>query len=591
MMYLPMRAAEQLEIELGNPTDPGAVFNYARCAELDDGDEFPEDICRQLDGLDLPRNYVPVRHEGSLTSYETTAQLLRMVARRDLAVAVAHAKTYLGGVCVWVAGNEAQAAALGRTIARGVPVSWGLTERDHGSDLLRGEMVAERVPGALDAYRLTGEKWLINNATRCGVICVLARTHPDGGPRGFSLFLVDKSMLGAENYWCLRKVRTHGNRGADVSGIVLHDAVVDANARVGAEGTGLESVLKGLQVTRTLCAALSLGSGDHALRIAVEFVLGHERYGHRLIDLPSVRRTLARAYADHLLAEAMSIVAFRAVQALTPEMAVIAAATKYLIPTRTEAMIARLRRLLGTHALLRNGHEHGCLGKVERDHRIVSLFDGNTVVNLHALVNVFPILSRAHDKGAALDHDGVHMCCELSQPLPEARLGELALIPRHGSSLLFSAVPAIDELTALAQCDKALAPVASAAQRLRSVLDEVWHDMSRHTPTRIEVPRHSFVLAERLATCLAGIAAVQLWLRNHGALCDRGSSPWQGRDEDVLWRNGRWLHAVLDLVLAAVGDHGTTDTTPHGVLLDVLIGQVQTGRLPSLFGCRLAEAM
>src|SRR5882672_8577962 len=132
MKYQPMRTAEQLEVELGNPADPGVVFSYARCAEFDDGDEFPEDICRHLDGLDLPRHYVPVRYEGQLTSYETIAQLIRMVARRDLTVAVAHAKTCLGRVCAWVAGDDAQAAALGRRIAGGVPVSWGLTERDHG---------------------------------------------------------------------------------------------------------------------------------------------------------------------------------------------------------------------------------------------------------------------------------------------------------------------------------------------------------------------------------------------------------------------------------------------------------------------------
>jgi hypothetical protein len=187
------------------------------------------------------------------------------------------------------------------------------------------------------------------------------------------------------------------------------------------------------------------------------------------------------------------------------------------------------------------------------------------------------------------DHDGLRVCCELSQPLPEARLDELALLPRHGSSLLLSAKSAIDELTALAEHDQALVPVANATRRLRNVLDEVWHDMSRHKPTRIEVPKQSFLVAERLATCLAGIAAIQLWLRNRGAILDRATPGHH--HEDVLWRDGRWLHAVLNSVLLAVGDHDDTDTIPHGVLLVVLINQVQTGRLPSLFDCRLAEAM
>ena len=54
-------------------------------------------------------------------------------------------------------------------------------------------------------WRLDGEKWLINNATRGQLMCVLARTDPAGGPRGFSLFLVDKRELADGSFRCLPK--------------------------------------------------------------------------------------------------------------------------------------------------------------------------------------------------------------------------------------------------------------------------------------------------------------------------------------------------------------------------------------------------
>lgn len=586
-----MAAAQRLERALGNPEDRRVTFSYVRCAELDDADEFPHQICQQLDSLGVARHYVPARHGGRLTSYETTAQLVRMLARRDLGVAVAHAKTYLGAVCVWVAGDAAQAAELGRRIATGLPVAWALSEREHGSDLLNGELVAQVAPdAAVPSYRLDGEKWPINNATRCGVVCVLARTDPAGGPRGFSLFLVDKSALGEGTYRHLPKVRTHGNRAADISGIVLRDAVVEANTLVGAEGTGLESVLKGLQVTRTLCSALSLGCSDHALRIAVTFMLGRRGYGQRLLDVPGARRTAAVAFADHLLSEALSIVAFRAIQALTPELAVLAAVAKYLVPTRTEAAIARLRRLIGPSALLPDGHDLGSLGKVERDHRIVSLFDGNTVVNLHTLVNLFPLLSRARGETGEVDREALRVCCALSQPLPEARLDQLTLIPRRGLSLLRSAPSAAAELTRLARRTSALAPVASLADRLHSTLENLLAEIGRQPPTRMDVPNHYFELAKRFAVVLAGLAAVQLWLHNHDAIPDQPPAGHRDRPEDLLWRNGAWLHAVLHRALSAAGDHHGIAPPPYGALLEVLVRQVKGGRLPSLFACRLAEA-
>lgn len=37
----------------------------------------------------------------------------------------------------------------------------------------------------------------------------------------------------------------------------------------------METVLKGFQITHTLCAGLSLGAGDRALRLAVEFARRH----------------------------------------------------------------------------------------------------------------------------------------------------------------------------------------------------------------------------------------------------------------------------------------------------------------------------
>jgi alkylation response protein AidB-like acyl-CoA dehydrogenase len=103
--HQPLAVAARLDAQLGDPHDPGTLFSYARCAELDDVDEFPTDICRRLDELGLPGYYVPARHGGRLTDYETVLQVMRMVARRDITVAVAHGTTYLGAVSGGVGGD------------------------------------------------------------------------------------------------------------------------------------------------------------------------------------------------------------------------------------------------------------------------------------------------------------------------------------------------------------------------------------------------------------------------------------------------------------------------------------------------------
>jgi hypothetical protein len=54
MRYEPFAVAEQLERHLGDPRDPEVVFSFARCAELDAREEFPDEICPRSGGLGIP---------------------------------------------------------------------------------------------------------------------------------------------------------------------------------------------------------------------------------------------------------------------------------------------------------------------------------------------------------------------------------------------------------------------------------------------------------------------------------------------------------------------------------------------------------
>ncbi|WP_156755318.1 acyl-CoA dehydrogenase [Actinokineospora pegani] len=581
MRYAAFGDAERLEGVLGDPGDPDSVFSHRACAAYDDADAFPAEICAELDGFDLASRYVPTAFGGRLADYQDCVQTMRMVARRDVTVAVAHGKTYLGAVSAWVGGSQEQAERVGALVRSGTPMSWALTEQAHGSDLLAGGVTATRTE---TGYRLDGEKWLINNATRGGALCVLARTDVNGGPRGFSVLIVEKDKLDPASHTPVPKQRTHGIRGADISGIAFDGALVGHDDLVGREGTGLESVLKGLQLTRTLCCALSLGASDHALGIATRFAGQRRLYGRALAGLPAARHALATAYADHLLIEAVSVVGSRAIQALTGEMSVMSAAVKYLVPTRTEATIAALRKLLGARSLLRDVHEDGAFGKNERDHRIVSLFDGNTLVCLNGLVNLFSILTRTAEQGAVPDAGGLALAASVTEPLEPVDHKKLSLLPRRGSSVLLALPSAVAEVEAMAVLDADLAPLAAAARSLLDTLDGVYAAMRGLPPAPVNVPPASFAVARRLAACLGGAAVLHLWLRSHAAaLAEPGPST-------PLWRGGVWPTLALDRLLAMAGTPTPAPAAFYETACAVLTEQVGTGRLTSLFDLDLAEA-
>ncbi|MFF3838330.1 acyl-CoA dehydrogenase family protein [Streptomyces sp. NPDC001930] len=559
--------AEQWERALGDPRDPDSVFSPARCAALDEQDAFPAEMCAALDAAGLPATYVPTRYGGSLERYDEAFAIMRTVARRDLTAAVAHGKTYLGAVSAWVGAEPGQARELAGLILDGGVVAWGLTERDHGSDLLAGEVDAR--PTAT-GYALTGEKWLINNATRSDVVCTLARTDPAGGPRGYTLLLADKRRLarGAGGYRTLPRVRTHGIRGADISGIAFEGAEVPADAVVGAPGAGLEIVLKGLQLTRTLCASLSLGAGDHALRLGVDFLGGRSLYGRTLDRLPQARHALGGSIADLLAAEAAAVVACRAIHTSPGELATSSAVVKYLVPTLVGEAVTGIGKLLGARAYLQGTHDQAGFQKVERDHRIVGLFDGSTVVNLHALVNQFGLLTRGYRRAPA-DESGAVTAATLTAPLPAFDPARLTLAPTRGCGM-------VQGLASLLKVSALPPRTAHLAAELLTATHALHEELAAHRPSPVAVPAHAFALAERYAACYAAVAALRLWTYNH----DWVAAAAAPRDA-ALWHDGLWLEACLYRLLERISPGSVRGDPDSDEVFDRLVGLAASPGVPA----------
>lgn len=533
-------AADALEFELGAPGNEHSSFRPAYLAELDRREEFPAAACKVLDDFGLNHYYVPPESGGRLRDHTELAQLLRTVARRDLTVAVAHGKTFLGAASVWVAGNPEQAARLGRLITDGAVVSWGLTERGHGSDLLAGELTATPHAGH---WRLDGEKWLINNATRGHAVCVLARTDPAGGPRGFGLFLVDRRHLADGSWTTLPKVPTHGIRGADISGIAFDGSLVPGTALVGAPGDGIETVLKALQLTRTACVALSLGTADTALRIASDYARDRTLYGRRLAELPRVRRILGETHAARLLAEATGVMAVRGIHTLPGELSVTSAIAKAFVPEVVQGAVDKVAELLGLRGYLTEDFADGVFAKLDRDHRVVSVFDGNTAVNRNALIDQFPLLAAAYRRGCC-DEEGVRRAAALDVPPPPFTPDRLALLSSGGCSLVQSLPDAVDRLHA--QTDEGLLPpsLAALADRIRQETDTLHEELAVRQRSARTVPAPAFARAERYELCYAAAACLHLWLAAPAAAHGTRST---------LWRDGLWLHACLRTVATRLG--------------------------------------
>ncbi|MGB4778249.1 acyl-CoA dehydrogenase family protein, partial [Microbacterium sp.] len=493
-----LRAAGAFDELLGDPREADSVINTERSIDLDERSMFPVAEVQAIDTWGLQRHYVPTAYGGELHDSLVPMLMIRNLARRDVTAAVAHGKTFLGSVCSWVAGGEI-AQRTADIVVTGDPVSWGLTEKGRGSDLSRSATVARLDDSGV---RLDGGKWPINNATRGRAMTVLARSSEKAGPRALSLVLIDKQDLDLATISYEPKVRTHGIRGADISGIRFDGTVVDSANVVGTAGHGLEIVLKALQLTRPLTTSLSVGAADHALEIALEFAADRRLYGRRLADLPGAQRVIAQAVADTLLAESLMIVGGRTIHSAPQEMALVSALVKFLAPDTVDMLFRDLTSFLGARSQLLGVAGAGAFQKAARDNRVVGIFDGNSIVNLNVIINEFPNIVRERP---APDPESVLAPLRVDAPVGPFPADQLRLVTRHGSALL-RAFPALVESIGRTGNAELVAAARFIEAEYTTLLGEI------ETLPRASQPHPvAFDTAERLALVFGAASALAVF--------------------------------------------------------------------------------
>jgi len=536
------RRAEELERHLGDPASGDNALSYRQFLADDEQERFPEALHAALQAWGVNAYYIPSRLGGRLQSFPELLAIVKAIARRDLTAAIAHTAVFLGSAAMWLAGSAAQQEALAKVIRDGGAVAFGLTEKAHGSDLLASEVSAIPVDGG---YLLSGEKWLINNAQRCSSMVVYARTSAAGGPRGFTLFIVHKKDLDPGRYTCVPKLRTHGIRGADISGIAFDRCFIGSDTVVAEVGEGLELILKSLQITRTMCAGLALGCAQTALSTALEFSLTRSLYGATISDIPAVRLTLVDAFTDMLINDCVATAATRGLHVVPDQFSTWSAVVKFFVPVSTEKMMGTLSSLLGARYYLREGKE-AMFQKCFRDVAIISIFDGNTAVNLQAIgMQLRFILGRkgggpSDDAGLAERLDNLF---DLTTALPPFDGDRLSLF-NHGRDDMLRGLDRcrmrLHALNASSSGDTAvvqgmLHAIDRIDDKLAAIADKLNGDLFRLDKKSAKSPL-LFSLAEEYCACHAAAACLQLWLYNRDNL-------------DAYFAQGEWLFLVFRKLL------------------------------------------
>lgn len=162
-----------------------------------------------------------------------------------------------------------------------------MTEPGAGSDLQGLKTIARRDG---NGWRLSGSKTYITNGASADLVIVAARSTEEGGARGLSLFVVERSDEGFTRGRNLDKIGLHGN---DTSELFFDDVHLPADRLLGAEHGGFAMLMSQLPQERLSIAVQCQASAQRAFDEAVKFTGDRTAFGKRILDFQNTRFTLA----------------------------------------------------------------------------------------------------------------------------------------------------------------------------------------------------------------------------------------------------------------------------------------------------------
>jgi alkylation response protein AidB-like acyl-CoA dehydrogenase len=259
-----------------------------RAAEIDETDEWPEDVYKVLVENDLMGVGYPEEHGGSGGGSLAFGVFIEELSRISAGVSLTPLVSKLGVIPLVVAGDDAKAKQMTEGIARGdVLMSYALTEPGAGSD---PAAMTTRYERDGDEFVLSGTKRFITGAGVSHAYVVFATKDPSTRAKGVSAFLVMRDDQGVSFG---RKEDKMGIRGSPTREVICDGARVPADRLIGEEGEGFAYAMRTLDYSRPAIAAQALGIAQGAFDFAARYATERQQFGKPIGEFQGVSFMLA----------------------------------------------------------------------------------------------------------------------------------------------------------------------------------------------------------------------------------------------------------------------------------------------------------
>lgn len=145
-----------------------------------------------------------------------------------------------------------------------------------------------------DSYIINGSKTFITNGYYGDYMVVAAKTNPDLGNKGISMFIVDSKAKGVS----VSKLDKLGWRASDTAEIAFDNVEVKSNNLLGEENMGFPYIMQHFAMERLIMGVNAHARAEYALDYAQQYMSERTTFGKTIDSYQALRHRFVDLYAD-----------------------------------------------------------------------------------------------------------------------------------------------------------------------------------------------------------------------------------------------------------------------------------------------------
>jgi len=145
-----------------------------------------------------------------------------------------------------------------------------------------------------DFYILNGSKTFITNGVYADYMIVAAKTNPELGNKGISIFVVDRNSDGVS----ANKLNKLGWRASDTAELAFDNVKIPASNLMGEEDKGFSYIMEHFALERLIMGINAHARSEHVLNYALNYMSEREAFGRSIDKFQALRHRVADLYGD-----------------------------------------------------------------------------------------------------------------------------------------------------------------------------------------------------------------------------------------------------------------------------------------------------